>query len=122
MSEAKTHVHRAARTLEFCAWGATRTDDGEWINDGKDPLGVALGHKATAMSTPEQRQERASVGGSKRWEGKTAKQRSAYMSEIASRPRPSRRNEDRCECGRYTRERAEKRNHVCGKALEERLV
>lgn len=113
----KKHTHKAARTTEFCACGATRTDTGEWIT-GKDPHAVALGNKALAMSTPEQRQEKAAAGGDARWKGTTPKERSALMRQVAARPRPGRRIEDRCECGRFTREYAERRGHICGKALE----
>lgn len=115
------HKHKTARALEFCSCGATRTGDGEW-ETGKDPAAVALASKAIAMSTPEERREKASAGGTGRWKDKTAKQRSEFMSFMASQPRPSRRIEDRCECGRYTREYAERRGHLCGKALADRLA
>src|SRR5215831_7189144 len=32
----RRHRHKAARTVEFCACGATRVDEGEW-ETGKDP-------------------------------------------------------------------------------------
>jgi hypothetical protein len=73
------------------------------------------------MSSPEERSQRASAGGVGRWKGKKASQRIEFMRQIASRPRPGARVEDRCECGRYSRERAEKIGHLCGKALEARL-
>jgi hypothetical protein len=116
----KKHVHKAARATEFCACGAVRTDEGEW-ETGKDPHAVALAAKAVAMSTPEQRHEKATAGGFGRWKGTSSKERSEHMSEVASQPRPSRRVEDRCECGRYSREYAGKRGHLCGKALEAKL-
>lgn len=115
---ARKHTHKAARTTEFCACGATRTEHGEW-QSGKDPHAVAMGVKAIAMSTPEQRQERSAAGGTERWKGITAAQRSELMRQMASRPRPSRRIEDRCECGRFTREYAGRKGHLCGQALKE---
>lgn len=113
----KKHTHKPALNTEFCSCGATRTNGGEWIV-GKDPNAVALGNKSLAMTTPEQRQEIASAGGSGRWKGITAKERSAIMHQVAARPRPNARIEDRCECGRFSREYAERKRHVCGKALE----
>ena len=112
----KKHNHKAVRTTEFCSCGAARTNGGEWVV-GKDPAAVALSAKAVAMSTPEQRLERATAGGYERWKGTTPKSRSETMREIASRPRPGRRIEDRCECGRFSRVYAERHGHVCGKAL-----
>ena len=79
---------------------------------------MALGNKALAMSTPEQRAEKAAAGGDARWKGTSAKERSALMRHVAAGPRPGRRIEDRCECGRFTREYAEKKGHLCGKALK----
>ena len=117
----KTHTHRAARTTEVCACGATRTGNGQW-EYGKNPNAVALAAKAVAMSTPEQRQEVAAAGGASRWKGTTKAQRSEAMREVASRPRPGSRIEDRCECGRFSREYAEKHGHLCGKALAARLA
>ena len=116
----KPHTHKAQRSTEYCACGATRTNGGDWVV-GKDPAAVALAAKAIAMSTPEERREKAAAGGTQRWKGVPAKERREFLSKIASQPRPSRRIEDRCECGRYSREYAEKRGHVCGKALEEHL-
>lgn len=113
----KKHTHQPVRTTQVCSCGATRTDAGEWIT-GKDPNAVALGNRAAAMATPEQRQERAAAGGDGRWKGVTPKERSAIMHEVASQPRPGRRIEDRCECGRFSREYAERKGHICGKALE----
>lgn len=43
----------------------------------------------------------------------TKAERSAIMRDVASHPRPSRVNPDRCPCGLMTRARAEKRNHKC---------
>ena len=74
------------------------------------------------MSTHEERIQKGMAGGRKRWEGKTAKERSAFMSWMAARPRPNRRIEERCQCGRFSRVLAEKRGHLCGKVLEERLA
>ena len=114
----KKHTHKATRAVQFCSCGAARVNGGEWDDSGKDPSAVAMGTKAIAMSTPEERAERAAAGGTARWKGTKASERSEYMAQIASRPRVSRRVEDRCECGRYSRERAEKIGHLCGKALE----
>jgi hypothetical protein len=108
----KKHVHKAARAMEFCACGAIRADGGEWT-EGKDPRAAALGHKTAAMSTPEERSRKAAAGGEGRWTGATKKQRSQYMSWMASLPRPSRRIEDRCACGKYSKTLAERRGHKC---------
>jgi hypothetical protein len=116
----KKHVHKAARTTEFCACGAVRTDEGGW-EVGKGPHAMAMAAKAIAMSTPEQRRQIAAAGGAERWKGTTAKERCAFMSRVASQPRLGRRIEDRCECGRYSRVYPEKWGHLCGKALEARL-
>lgn len=117
MRKQQQHTHKAVHNTEFCSCGATRTNAGEWTT-GKDPHAVAMGKKSLAMSTPAERERKASSGGEARWKGTTAKERRAIMHQVASRPRPNRRIEDRCECGRYSREYAEKRKHVCGKALE----
>lgn len=121
MKKPKVHVHATERSMEFCSCGAYRLDQGEWDAD-KDPSAVAMGLKSSVMATPEARQKRASAGGEQRWAGTSEKQRRQYMSRIASQPRPGRRNEDRCECGRFTRTYAESRGHLCGKALKEKLA
>ena len=118
--ETGTHKHQSARTVDICRCGASRINGGEWI-EGKDPNAVALGNKATAMSTPEERHEKAKSGGAERWKGKSRKERKEFMSWMASQPRPGRRIEDRCECGRFSRRLAEKRGHLCGQALAAKL-
>jgi len=114
------HVHAAARTAEFCACGAVRTNGGDWI-EGKDSAAVTLAAKAMAMSTEEERLAKAKSGGETRWKNITPKQRSQMMQKIAKRPRLKARVEDRCECGRFSRMLAEKRGHLCGKALADQL-
>lgn len=116
----KKHTHKAARVTEFCTCGAVRTNTGDW-ETGKDQAAVALAAKAFAMSTPEQRAEKAAAGGFGRWKGINKAERSELMSHMASQPRPSRRIEDRCECGRFSREYAERKGHLCGEALKAKL-
>ena len=53
------------------------------------------------------------MGLAARWDKLTKAQRSEIMREMARRPRPGRRNPDRCPCGVMTRARAAKRNHKC---------
>ena len=119
MGKKREHVHEPVGILEFCSCGATRKDDGEW-NTGKDPAAVALGSKAIAMSTAEERHARAVAGGAGRWGEKSNEEKSDYMSWMASQPRPSRRLKERCPCGRFSVTTAAKRKHVCGKALEDK--
>jgi hypothetical protein len=112
------HEHKAANALYYCECGAIRQgEDGDW-ETGKDPAAVALGLKAVAMTTPEERKVNSAQGGHMRWKGSDPVKRREFMRQIASQPRPNARKEDRCECGRYTREKAAKNKHVCGSALE----
>lgn len=112
------HVHEPV--FEICCCGAIRADQGEWWEEGigKNPAARALGVRRILLLTPQERQEKAQEGAAKRWKNTTKKQRREYMQRIASRPRPTnRRAEDRCPCGRYTREYAAKRHHLCGDAV-----
>lgn len=118
--EPKPHVHETARTAEFCACGASRIDHGAW-EIGKDPIAVTLGAKAVAMSTHEERVARGRKGGASRWAGISPQERSEFMQFVSGRPRPGRRNEDRCSCGRYSRVVADRKGHLCGRKLIEAL-
>jgi hypothetical protein len=115
----KPHEHKARRTVEVCACGAQRQPDGEWI----DPAAQALVRRYLDNSTPEERSANARKANQKRWRGRKNDQRE-YMREIASRPRPNRVIPDRCPCGLYSRELAERRGHKChpGKPHEHKPV
>lgn len=112
LEKPKPHKHHAVQLVEVCSCGATRVNGGDW-ETGKSPVGVMMGAKALAMSTPEERHERAKSGAAERWRGKTPTQRKEFMRWMASHPRPTRRIAERCPCGRYSLTYAAARRHKC---------
>jgi hypothetical protein len=108
----KKHEHQAI--YEVCGCGAIRAQGQEWSEggEGKNPAAQAMAIQRAARLSPADRSASAALGAATRWKGKK-KQRHEYMVAIASRPRPSRRDPDRCPCGRFTRKRAEQRGHKC---------
>jgi hypothetical protein len=63
-------------------------------------------------TTAEERKEMAAHLKGARWVGTTAKERSEHARMMGKRSR-GRWNPERCRCGKYTKERALKRNHKC---------
>jgi hypothetical protein len=109
----KQHHHLAVRTTEVCACGAVRIDGGSWDEHHPDPAGQALVAKYLAVSTPEERSAKATLAAQARWRGTSAKERSEYMRWMAQQPRPGRRIAERCPCGRYSVDLAQRRGHRC---------
>ena len=107
----KKHEHRVGRIVEFCPCGATREDGADWVERGKGLNAAA--QTLSLRRSPAQRKAGATKGAEARWAVATAEERRAFMARIAKAPRPSRRIEDRCPCGKFSRTLAEKRGHIC---------
>jgi len=106
------HEHKAERTLEVCACGATRPPEGEWTEAGQAASRMLVS-RYLDNSTPEERSANARKGAKRRWKGAPKSRRREYMQYVASAPRPNARIADRCPCGKFSRTLAEKRGHKC---------
>lgn len=108
------HAHKAARTIELCACGASRLDRGEW-RPPKDLWAMVRSLKGIVALTPKKIREKAQKAAEGRWRMSTPVQRSEFAQYIGKFPRPSRQVpvEMKCPCGLMTLARAAKRKHVC---------
>jgi len=115
MKPKERHTHEGALVTEICKCGAVRKDYGKWVRQDQEVNQAAkmLVNRYLAQSTPEERSERATQAVATRWKGRSKKDKSEFMSWMASHPRPGRKVQERCPCGKYSVNLAYKRGHKC---------